>query len=222
MGFQAGVLNALRPEGLLVDDVRLRIALLHVAEGVVDLSAHVVLGAEDPRLRALVVQDGGAREHGLLRVDHVRELLVRHDHATAALLGLLLAVGDDGRHPLADEADHVVQDPGVHRVLGGVLMAGGRVQPVGGVVVGEDGVHAGDLEGVPDVDVDDPGVRVRRAQQLHVQQPGHLDVEGVAGGAGDDERPRGGAQGPAHGLPGLGVLRVLDPLTPRTASSMAR
>ncbi len=208
---QAGVLHALGAEALLVDQVGLGEALLDAADLAVHLADHVVGRARDPRLRALGVEHRGAGGHREFGVEDVRQHLVLDDDPPAALLGGALAVGDHRRHPLSGEAHHVVQHPGVVRVLGRVLVPGRGEQPLRGVVVGQHQVDAGHPQGGRGVDGEDPGVRVRGAQQLHVQQPLDLDVEGVAGGAGDDLRAGGSAEAAADGLPGARLLRVPDP-----------
>lgn len=201
------MLDALGAEGLLVDDVGRREPLLHRACFAVHFTDDVVLGAGDARLRSFVVDDRGAGGHRLLRVDDVRELLVRHD-AAAPLLGRRLALRDHGGDALADVADGVVEQPGVVGVLGGVLVAGGGVGPFRGVVVGEDQVDAGDAQGGGRVDGEDAGVRVRGAQELHVEEAGDVDVEGVARGAGHHLGPGRGTQIPADGLSGVRLIGV--------------
>lgn len=155
------------------------------------------------------VQDGSAGAHGVLGVGDMREQFVRHLDPPAALLGRLLARRDDGGDPLSDVPDRVVQDAGVVGVLGGVLVPGAGVQRGGGVLMGEDGVHAGDPQRGGGVDGEDAGVRMRGAEELHVEQPGDLDVEGVAGGARHDLGPRRSAEALAHGFSRAGAFGVL-------------
>ena len=76
----------------------------------------VARGVGDPRAPVLVVDDGRAGRHRLLRVDDRGQHLVVHLDTPAALLGGRLAVRDHGRDPLADVPDDVVQDPGIGRV----------------------------------------------------------------------------------------------------------
>lgn len=150
VGLQAGVLDALRAEGLLVDDVGVGEAVRDGADLAVHFAGDVVLHAGDPHLGALaLVDDGGAGGHRLLRVGDVRELFVDDFHPAAAFLGGLFAVGDHGGDALADVADGVVEDAGVVGVLGGVLVTGRGVQVLRSVLVGEDGVHAGHAQGRP-------------------------------------------------------------------------
>ncbi|GAA3309397.1 hypothetical protein GCM10017710_03680 [Arthrobacter ramosus] len=59
--------------------------------------------------------------------------------------------------------------------------------------MGENRDDAGYFEGRRRIDGHNPGVRVRRAQQLEMQQSRELfrgDVERIAGGAGDDGASR--------------------------------
>ncbi|BAS16080.1 hypothetical protein AHiyo8_43830 [Arthrobacter sp. Hiyo8] len=72
-------------------------------------------------------------------------------------------------------------------------MLGGGEQPARRVLMRENRDDAGYLKGRRRIDGDNPGMRMWRAQQLQVQQAWELfrrDVEGVAGGAGDDGAPR--------------------------------
>ena len=65
-------------------------------------------------------------------------------------------------------------------------MLGSGKQQLRGVLVGEDRHDAGNSQRGSLVDGHDPGVRVRRTQELHVQQARELfrrDIQGVAGGA---------------------------------------
>src|SRR5205807_3230608 len=78
------------------------------------------------------------------------------------------------------------------------------------------------------VDRDDPGVRMRRSQQLDVQQTFDSCVEGVAGGASHDVRPGGRrqaatkrrARGGVFDI-GLAVERVFDRAIAGAAAEIA-
>ena len=105
----------------------------------------------------------------------------RHD-APAARLGGGLGVGHHGGDPLADEAHHVVEHPGVV----GIVVADSRAARWRTAVRGASSwvstaMHARHRQRGRGVDADDPGVGVRRAQQLHVQQAGRRRRRGCSG-----------------------------------------
>ena len=74
---------------------------------------------------------------------------------------VLGGLGDDRRDALSDEADGVVEHPGVVGVVGSVLVAAGREPRRGSVLVREDRNNPRDGEG---------GIRVDRRSEEHTSE----------------------------------------------------
>ena len=196
MGFQSHVLHPLGPVGVLVDEVRRGETGRHIAELGMQFRDNIPFRPADAGSgRVLVPVDGGGPgEHGALRgEDGLQELVVNLEGQHAGFRRRH-GLGDDGGDPLSDEAHHVVEHPGVVRVVGVELVLRGGKQLRRGVLVGEDRFDSGNGQRRRRVDGADPGVGVRGAQQLHVQQPGQFfgrDVQGVAGLSRDDSEAGG-------------------------------
>ena len=143
-----------RDRGLRVADV-----LLHPGA---DVAGHVVV-------------DEALRGAGRWDADHRWKHLVVDGDAADRVLGDVAVVGHDEGDRLAHVVDLVLGQ----RVLGAAV-GERRVRDeqrqrlghrAGEVVVGPDGVHALEVEHLGDVDVEDPRVRVGRAQHGGVQAP---------------------------------------------------
>ncbi len=211
VGLQARVLHAPGVEGVLVHRVRRPQSGVDVADPGVQLGHHVVPWPGDPAGHGvLVVHDGRAGCGGGFRVGHGGQHLVGHGEAAAALLGGGHGVGDHGGDALADVSNDVVEQPGVGGVVVDGFVQGGGVQPGWRVLVGEHQAHAGNPERLVGVDRQDAGVGVRGAQQLHVQQSGHVQVQGVAGRPRHDPRSGRCPGASTDGRPGLGAFDVPD------------
>ena len=239
MGLQGGVLHPLGAVGLLVDEVRGGEGRRDVAQFGVQLGHDVLLRPADAGRRGVLVavDQRGAGAHGVLRGEDGVQHLVLHLQRPDAGFRRGHGVGDDGGDPLPDEPDHVVEHPGVVRVVGVELVLGRGKQLRGRVLVGEDRLDAGNPQRVRGVDGQHAGVGVRRAQEFHVQEPGQLvrgDVQGVARRAGDDGAAGGGRDVVAQlARARLGLAHARDPgsrprgvrvrpRAPQTASAMAR
>src|SRR5204863_9019160 len=113
---------------------------------------------------------GGARG---LDSDHGRKEGVLHADPTDRVLGQIAVVGDDEGDRLADVVDLVLGQRELGAAVGELRVRDQQRQGLrhgpGEVVVGPDEVDALDVQDFRDVDVDDPGVRVRRAQHGGVQ-----------------------------------------------------
>ena len=96
--------------------------------------------------------------------------VVLHIQQAARRLGDPLALGDHGGDALADIADDIVQHVGIIGIDQVILVRRGAVEPAGHVLPGEDGDHPGQRGGAVPVDAEDARMRVRRAQDLQVQQ----------------------------------------------------
>src|SRR5262249_25051945 len=101
------------------------------------------------------------------------------------------AVRQHGGHPLAHEADDVVEDVGVVRIYQMIFVSGRAVEPARDILPGVDGDHTRYGQGLLAPDADDARVRVRGTQDLQMQDIGHGDVQGVASAAGDDRLGEG-------------------------------
>ena len=147
--FQRGVLHALGPVGLFVDEIGLGKPGGNTAEFRMQLRHDVPFGPADAcGGRVLFAVDRrGARPHRFLGgEDGVQHLVVDLEGAHAGFRRRH-GIGDDGGNLLPDEPDHVVQHAGIVRIVGVQLVLGGGEQLCRGVLVGEDGHHAGDFQG---------------------------------------------------------------------------
>ncbi len=129
--------------------------------------------------RAVGMQQGSAGGARLLRVEHGRQHLVLDPQRAAPGFGRARALGDDDGHPLADEAQDVVDHPRVVGVVGAVMVAGGGEAHGGGVGGGQHRDDSRDGRRRGRVDRHDAGVRVRRSQ--HPQHEGALRGPGRIG-----------------------------------------
>ena len=141
------VLDALRGERSCTTAPPATIAALmpcgDVADTAVQLGDEVAGRVGDAGVGGLVaVQQRRARRSGGIGVEHRRQFLVVDIDGAAGLFGDRHGVGDDGGHPLPEEAHRVVEDHGVVGVVVAVLVAGGGERDVGAVTVGQDEVHA--------------------------------------------------------------------------------
>ena len=145
-----------------------------VADLAVGLGDDVALRLGDPGLdRGLVaVQQRSAGGAGRLGVEDGRQHVVLDLDQRRRELGGGHGLGDDGGDPLAAEAHDVVEHPGVVGVVEPAVVAGGGVEDVGDVEVGEHEAYAGRRCGAAGVDARDPGVGVRALHERHVQHAG--------------------------------------------------
>ena len=175
------------------------------------------------------MNDWRARRHRLLGIDQRRQNLVVDLQPAAGLLGCAFTVRNDGGDLLADEADDIVEDAGVLGIHPVLLVPRRREQHRGRILMRQDRVHAGYGHRRRSVDRDDPGVRMRRAEQLDVQKVIDCGVERVARLAADDVRAgrcRQAAAERAAGLDavldiGLAVDRILDRTIAGAAADVA-
>ena len=164
--------------------------------------------------------------HGLLRIlHHGQELVVDLDGFDASERGLLVD-GDDRGHSFPGVADHVVGQ----RCL---VLDERAVLGLGHVLLDVDGEHPGHGVGARGVDLEDPGVGVRAAQDLavdHPRQPHVVRVLRLARhllqGVGARQRLADHVVGrrpvvPFHGLAGRDHDRVDDLGVARAAAQVA-
>src|SRR5262249_59625804 len=137
------------------------------------------------RLAALSVEHRRPRLHGQLRIEDGGQQLVLDLEGATPCLGRADAVRQHGGHPLAHEADDVVEDVGVVRIYQMIFVSGRAVEPARDILPGVDGDHTRYGQGLLAPDADDARVRVRGTQDLQMQDIGHGDVQGVASAAGD-------------------------------------
>ena len=145
---------------------------------------------EAPVGAGALVHERRAVGEGGLHVHHGGQLVVLHGDRLEGVSGGVAVPGDDDRDAVADVADLVGGQRGVHRRhhVGGDRPGArhGRAHHVGQVGAAVGGDDAGHLERGRHVDRDDRGVRHRAAQHRHVQQAGQGDVVGPVGLAGDE------------------------------------
>ena len=154
--------------------------------------------------------------------DHRRQHLVVDPDPADRVLGDVAVVGDDEGDRLADVV-HLVLGQGVLRAAVGQRRVRDQQRQrlghrAGEVLVGPHRVHAVEVEDLVDVDVDDPGVRVRGAQHGRVQQgrvPVHADVVDVPAQAAQEALVLDALDRGAHQLRG-------HPPSPVVAASWAR
>src|SRR5919201_1321914 len=123
------------------EDVRPRVLAEPVARGWVLLVQRLLLGCA-------------------LRVDDRLERLVLDSDLLGGSPGLLGVLGGDECDRLTEVADAVARE---HRLIGELEAVGLRP---GHVVVREDGVDAGHLQRLAEVDLEDPGMRVRAPERV--------------------------------------------------------
>jgi len=94
-----------------MDGVGLPEALLDAANFAMDIDIDVATGRD-----TTFVQNRCAGLHRLLRIKHRWQWLIVDLQQPARFFRGTLGFGDDGRDPLANEADDIVEDVGVVRV----------------------------------------------------------------------------------------------------------
>ena len=156
------------------------------------------------------MQQGRAGTHRLLGVEHGGQDVVDHLDEAAGGLRRRLALGHHRRDALADMTDDGIEHQRVVGIVGGEFVSRGREITRRGVLVGEHRDDAGRGEGGARIDAHDAGGRVRRAQDLHVQQAVDRHVHRIAGAAGDDGGAGGRRQVAAAGLARRGLLHSAD------------
>ena len=158
-----------------MDDVGFLEALFDAAELAVDIDIDVVVKGDAP-----VVQDGRPRRHGGFRIEYGGKQLVVDLEQAAGRFGSALGFRHDGRDPLPDEADDIVEDVGVVGIDEVILVGSRAVEPAGDVLPSEYGDNAGHRRGLVALDGLDARVRMRRAQHFEMQHVHRRHVERVA------------------------------------------
>src|ERR1700683_1511432 len=106
--FQMDMLDPGSRVGHLVNSVGCREPSLNAADLAVDFGIDISL-----RLALFMVEDRGIRFHRLLRVEHLGQNLVLHPDFAAGRFCSGFDLGSDRNHPLAHEANDVVENIGV-------------------------------------------------------------------------------------------------------------
>ena len=167
MCLQRRVLGALARKGLVVDDVRLGEASLEIADGAVDFTDDIAPGLCDSAgLRVLVVQDRRAFCNGGLGIEDGWEKFVRDDEPSHGLIGGCLALRDDSRDALPDEAHDIVENARIVGIGFGPFVLRGGEQQVRRILVRQYGDDAGGRQRRALVDGQDARVRMWRAGEL--------------------------------------------------------
>ena len=118
--------------------------------------------------------------HRIGDVQHVGEQLVGHLDCFRRRLGFTTGGRCNSGHRVAAIQHLVARNDRAHQVASGAL--GGRFGEVG---PGDHGLHAGHRRCLSCVNRHDPGVRMRRAQDVPVQHSRQVQVGCVAGLSGD-------------------------------------
>lgn len=142
----------------------------------------------------LVEDLGRARCRRGREVDHHRQFLVVHEHGLGCVARLLDRVGHHRHHRLTHEAHAFVRQHAPRRRHARpavrALEAGGAGHRLDAccrqIGTAHDADDAGHLERGRCVDRDDARMRVRRAHEDQVREPGGLHVVRVAAGAGQE------------------------------------
>ena len=177
------------------------------------------------RVRAQRLVDERVVLQRLLDVDDDGQRLVLDEHVLDGIHDDVLVVADDHRDGVADMADAAARQ----RPALGRLDLDARRRPrhrqrreqITHVLAGEDRADAGTLERGRTVDRDDPGVRLGRSHDRHVQHPGQDDVVDVCRAPRDQARILLAAQRLADRLH-MHLLSRAHAATPRSASAAAR
>ena len=206
VGFQVCVLDPLRHIGAFVDRIGRGEASFDIADVAMDLTDNVALRIVDAGFRSLVVNDRGARPHGVFGIENGGQHLVLDRELAAAFLGGGFVVGNHAGDALADEAHDPVQHRGIVGIDDGVLVPGGRVKLCRCILVAQNRAHARNGESFVGADRCDARMCVRRPQQLQMQKPGRREVHGVASGAADDGAGRRRLDVAAAGRSGFGFF----------------
>ena len=157
----------------------------------------------------------------------MRQYLVFDLDASTGFFGRSFTFRNHGRDLLPDEAHDVVKHARVVRVHPRLFVLCGREQLLRRIVMGQHSVHTADAQGVACVDRNDPGMWVRRAQELDVKQAFDLGVERIALHATHHLRPGRSRQAAAEGFARtdlldivLAIERVLDRTIAGTAADV--
>ena len=195
---QRGVLHPLDLEGPRGRSRRRRQAGVDVAELGVQLGDDVAVAAGDARLGALVGVQRAARRAPSRPRGRTRPPAPRSRRRARGRRRPPRAVRDDRGDPLPDEAHHVVEDAGVVRVVGDVLVAARSrtarpARPRGSSTSSTPGIgQRGAWRRWTATRAWACGER----RSFTCSRPGGGDVERVARGAGDDRRPGGRRHAP--------------------------
>ena len=210
MGLQRSVLNALGRKRSLVGDRGLGKGAGDIAVFSMRFRHDVALRIGYPLLRRLVaVNHGRALFDRLRRIDHRGQNVVFDLEAAAAFLGGGFGLCDHSGDLLPDEADDIVQHAGIVRVHPVFLVPRGRKEAVRRIFESQCRMDAGNAQRRCLVDRDDSGVRMRRAQNLDVQQAFDNRIEGVGSCAPHELRSGGGRQAAAECGAGCRVLNIV-------------
>jgi len=182
-GLEADAGVAAELEGLAEDVVRLAEGRLHVAP--------VEGGLQDAVVLQLVVDPGGARPQGRLRVQQGGQRLVLRRNQVAGVFGHGPGRGGHGHHGLAGVADAVegqgVLGAALHALVVEEDAAPGGALP-GGLGPGEHGRHPGVPAGPFRVHPNESGVGVGAADEGDLQHPRQAHVAHVGAVAREDPR----------------------------------
>ena len=156
------------------NDFRLGKTVFDVAVFAFNLEENVLARMLDAGRELLVMQDGRARQHCLLRVKHRRQNFVIHLNEAAGFFGNSFGIGDDGRDALTDVTNDLIENEGVIRIHTIVIVQGRGVWTRWHILVRKHGVNARQCSGFIRADGGDVGVSVGRAQNLDVEHSLHL------------------------------------------------
>ena len=152
------------------------------------------------------MDDRRARLHRLLRIEHCRKQFVFNVEPAAGGFRRRFGVRNHRRNALAGKADDLVKQRGVIRIAAFDLMPRGRIEFRRRVFPGQHRAHARHCQRVVLTDRFDACMRVRRTEQLQMQEFGWRKIERVARGAADDRARRRRRHAAAASVAGFGLL----------------
>ena len=211
MGLKRGMLHALTCECALVNRKCFGKPRVNIANLVVHFRNDIAGRVCNPACAAvLVVYHRRSSLERKLRIKNGWQDFEDNVDTAASFLGGSFAVRDDRRDALADMTDDVVKHARVIGIRRDVFVSCSREEALWRIFVSQHGSDAGHRKRRRRVDIDNPGVGVRRTKQLDVEQPLNGEIEREACGAGHDLRAGRGRNAAAESFTGRCILGVLS------------
>ena len=191
VGFHHGVGLSLGIVGFLDDDITLAEFGLHIACFYMVAAADILVSLHANRKVAvniiLAMNDGGMLR-GRFEVENGLIYLVIHFDKFQGFLGRFFINGGDNSHLIAHIAHNGIKDEPVVRRRFGIRLSRQGEANLGHVAICENGLHAGQLEGLGNVNIPDAGKGMGTAQYLDRQGIGRHHILGVDRLTGSDRQ----------------------------------